>query len=52
VVDALNALLKSVAEGELTPVEGAKLSWILDKKRAAIETMELEQRVALLEGKG
>lgn len=45
------AVLKAVADGEITPQEGSVVAGILESRRRAIETQELEQRVAALEGK-
>ena len=43
---AIGAVLKAVAEGYLTPSEGQALAFILEAQKRAIETAELEQRVA------
>lgn len=43
------ALLQSVAEGELTAEEAAAVSPVIETARRAIETDELEARLALLE---
>ncbi len=45
------AVLQAVAAGEITPSEGATVAGILEERRKALETQELEQRVAALEGK-
>jgi hypothetical protein len=50
VVAALAATLTAMAEGDLTPSEAATVAGVLEAKRKAIETVELEQRVAALEG--
>ncbi|MBL8438269.1 MAG: hypothetical protein JNM61_08735 [Zoogloeaceae bacterium] len=44
------AVLQAVAEGEITPQEGATVAGILEGRRKALETQELEARVAALEG--
>lgn len=43
------AILKAVAEGELTPGEGQKLAALAETHLKALETAELEQRIAALE---
>jgi hypothetical protein len=48
---AQNAVLQSIADGELLPGEGAVLAGIVENRRRAIETIELEQRITTLEGK-
>lgn len=45
------AILKAVAAGELLPTEGATLAGIVEGRRKAIETAELEARIAALESK-
>jgi hypothetical protein len=52
VVAALNATLAAMSRGDVTPTEAATVAGVLDAKRKAIETVELELRVAALEGKG
>lgn len=49
VVAALGALADAVAGGELTAEEGASVATILEVKRKAIETVELENRITALE---
>ncbi len=46
---ALGAVAAAVAGGELTPEEGQALAGVLEVQRRAIETADLEQRVAALE---
>lgn len=48
---AHQAVLEAVSRGELTPGEGATLAGILEGRRKALETQELEQRIAALEAK-
>ncbi len=43
------AVLASVAEGELTPAEGASLMALVEACRRTLETSELEARVVALE---
>lgn len=45
------AILQAVAVGELLPSEGTMLSRIVETRRKAIETYELEQRITALEEK-
>jgi hypothetical protein len=46
---ALGAVLAATADGSLTPDEALTLAQIVDRRRAAIETVELSERVAALE---
>jgi hypothetical protein len=50
-VMALNGIARAVAAGLLTPEEGQAVAAILEQQRRAIETTELESRIAVLEGK-
>lgn len=45
------ALLQAAAAGEITPGEGATLAGIVEGRRKALETLELERRIAALEEK-
>lgn len=47
---AAAAVLGAVAEGELTPTEGAHVMALIEVYRRTLETTELECRVAALEG--
>lgn len=49
IVAALAAILQAVAQGEITPSHGERLGNLLERNRQAIETVELERRVADLE---
>ena len=49
---AAGAVLAAVAEGELTPTEGAHVMGLVETYRRTLETTELEARVAALEGGG
>jgi hypothetical protein len=49
VADAQAAILQAVASGDLTPGEAATLSGIVENRRKAIETQELELRIQALE---
>lgn len=46
------AILKAVAEGEITPNEGQSVTAILDSLRKALELVDIEQRLRALEKKG
>jgi hypothetical protein len=48
-VSALGTIANAVGEGALTPEEGAAFSAVLETKRRAIETSELEARIVALE---
>ena len=49
--EAQDAILQAVGAGDLLPGEGATLAGIIENRRKAIETVELEQRITALEGK-
>jgi len=49
--EAANQIVQAVVAGELLPSEGATLSAIIEQRRKAIETLELEQRIAVLEAR-
>lgn len=49
VAKGLAAVIGSVAAGELTTDEGAGVAGLLEQRRKAIETVELEARIAALE---
>jgi hypothetical protein len=46
---AVGAILEAVAGGEITPGEAAQLANVLEVRRKAIETQELERRLTELE---
>lgn len=46
---AQQAIIEAVGMGELLPGEGIVLAGLVDARRKALETLELEQRVAALE---
>jgi hypothetical protein len=48
---AVAAVTREVAEGTLSPDEGASVVSVLDMQRRAIETADLARRVAVLEEK-
>lgn len=47
--DAIATVTRQVAEGEISPDEGAAIVGLLEAQRKAIETSELADRVAALE---
>jgi hypothetical protein len=49
ITEALTAILRSTANGELTPSEAQALGGLLETQRKAIETVELEARIEQLE---
>ncbi|MBF0561789.1 MAG: hypothetical protein HQL37_07160 [Alphaproteobacteria bacterium] len=49
VLAAMGTVVAAVGDGELTPDEGAAVAGLLETKRRAIETIELEMRIAALE---
>ncbi|MCM8594869.1 DUF5681 domain-containing protein [Accumulibacter sp.] len=49
VAQAQAAILQAVAAGDLLPGEAATLSGIVEARRKALETQELEQRISALE---
>jgi hypothetical protein len=48
---AAGSITVMVADGQLTPTEGQSLAGIVEVQRRALESDELERRVARLEGK-
>ena len=49
VVTAISAVVEAASQGEITPDEAATLANVLELKRKAIETADLEQRIIALE---
>ena len=49
--DAANSVLQAVSNGDLLPGEGVALSGIVENRRRALETLELESRITVLEQK-
>lgn len=49
--EAQNAILAAVGSGDLLPGEGVALAGIVENHRRAIETKELERRIATIEEK-
>jgi hypothetical protein len=52
VTQALGVVASLMADGEITPDEASAVAGVIETKRKAIETQELEQRVAALEAQG
>ncbi len=46
---ALGGILQAVAAGDITPDEGATIAGMMDAKRRAHETQDLELRLAAIE---
>jgi hypothetical protein len=46
---ALGAIAHAVGAGQLTPEEGQAVAAVLETQRRALETLELEARIAALE---
>lgn len=51
IAQAQQAILQAVAAGDLLPGEAATLAGIVEARRKAVETNELEQRITALETK-
>jgi len=48
-VKASAAIVEAVAAGELTPVEAAELSKVIDGYARSLQTVEFEERLSILE---
>jgi hypothetical protein len=48
---AQSEILQAVVDGDITPNEGERIAAIVEGRRRAIETVELEARIAELESK-
>ena len=48
---AQSEILQAVVDGDITPNEGERIAAIVEGRRRAIETVELEARITELEGK-
>ena len=48
---AASGVLKAVAEGQLTPLEGASVMGLIENYRRVLETTEIEVRLAALEAR-
>lgn len=51
VLKALGAVLAAMGDGQLTPDEAALVGGLLETKRKALETVEIEERIAKLEAR-
>ena len=49
IVEAFTAVTNAMAEGEITPDEAAVVASVLEARRRAIETVEIERRLQVLE---
>jgi hypothetical protein len=49
--NAARAILKAIAEGEITPLEAASIMAVLEQFRRTLEASEFEQRITALEAK-
>jgi hypothetical protein len=49
VTAAISAIVSQMAEGEITPEEAAVAASVIETKRKALETEELDRRVAAIE---
>ncbi len=49
VLKAQAVMIRAMAAGEVTPDEAATIAGVLDAKRKALETADLEQRISRLE---
>lgn len=49
VLKALSAVLEAMGDGQITPDEAALVGGLLETKRKALETVEIEARLAKLE---
>lgn len=47
--NAARAILRAVAEGEVTPMEAATVMGVVEQFRRTLETTEMERRIAALE---
>ncbi|KAB2919913.1 MAG: hypothetical protein F9K29_03370 [Hyphomicrobiaceae bacterium] len=50
-VEAHTAVIRYVAAGEITPAEGQMIANLIDMRRKAVESAELEARLAALEAR-
>jgi hypothetical protein len=46
---AARAILKAIAQGDITPLEGASVMAVLEQFRRTLETTEIERRITALE---
>ncbi len=48
-LEAIATVVEAVARGAITPSEGQALASLIEVQRKAIETVEIEQRLAVVE---
>ncbi len=51
VLRAFSAMLKAMSDAHITPDEASTVAGVLDQNRRALETVEIEERIASLEKK-
>ena len=51
ILKALSTILEAMGDGQITPEEAALVGGILEAKRKALETVEIETRLAKLEAR-
>ncbi len=51
VLRAFSAMLKAMSDAHITPDEASTVASVLDQNRRALETVEIEERIAALEKK-
>jgi hypothetical protein len=49
VTTAMSAIISQMAEGEITPEEAAVAASVIETKRKALETEELDRRLSVIE---
>ena len=47
--EAAGSVLRAVSEGELTPIEAARIMGLIDSYRRTLELTDIETRIAALE---
>ena len=50
-VNAASAILRAVADGDITPLEGATVMGLVENYRRVLETCEYDARITALEAK-
>ena len=50
-VEAAQAVLQAVSEGEITPMEGAAVMGLVEQYRRTLEISDIEERIAKLEAR-
>jgi len=48
---ALGAVLMATSSGEITPEEAVSVAQVVEIRRKSLETLEIEERLALLEAR-